>query len=89
MSEFNMPMGASSNDPHFDVPSVGDDKEGVCYLCGREEWTDRAGYGFIVRDCDECERPVCEECAETDADCDQDGYFQTQWICDSLKGGCK
>lgn len=31
MSEFNMPMGASSNDEYFDVPSAGDDD---CPECG-------------------------------------------------------
>ncbi len=87
MSEFNMPMGASSNDPHFDLPSVGDDKEGVCYLCGREEET----FVLVVNECDRCERPVCDECAEVDYDFvgDPGRYVNCQWICDSLKGGCK
>ncbi len=89
MSEFNMPMGCSSNDEHFNLPSVDDDKEGVCYLCGREE----SGFNWThVQGCDKCERPVCDECAEVDYDFvgDPGRYVNTQWICDSLKyGGCK
>ncbi len=86
MSEFNMPMGCSSSDDHFNLPSAGDDKEGVCYLCGREE-----GHGCAVNECARCEKPVCSECAEVDYDFvgDPGRYVNTQWICDSLAGGCK
>lgn len=58
----------------------------TCYLCGKKPWSDRAGYGFSIHQCDRCDEDVCENCADMDADCDQDGFFITQWIC---AGGCK
>lgn len=53
----------------------------ICFICGKSEWRDRAGYGFIVRECDRCQREICEDCAEIDADGSSDGYRLTQWEC--------
>lgn len=59
-----------------------------CSLCEREEngWS-----GRMVQDCDKCEQTICGDCAEVDYDCvgDPPRYINTQWICDSLKGGCR
>jgi hypothetical protein len=60
----------------------------ICYVCGKKAWHDRAGYGFLVSECDRCEREVCEVCAESDYGCVGDPlqFVCTQWIC---SGGCK
>jgi hypothetical protein len=84
----NYPAGVTDNDPHFNLPSVGDDKEDTCYLCG---FAASFNIDCQVQECDRCERPVCSECAEVDYDFvgDPGRYVNCQWICDSLKGGCK
>lgn len=62
----------------------------TCYLCGKSE---RRSYcdDFNVHECDKCERPVCQNCAEVDYDCvgDPATFVNCSWICDSLKGGCR
>lgn len=65
---------------HNDYAWIRPDAE-ACYLCGRKEFATPVD-GFQVRPCGKCERPVCERCAETDADCDQDGYHTTSWQCE-------
>lgn len=86
--EMAYPPGVTDNDPHFDLPS-GEDRE-RCYLCHKYE---RHAYGdsFAVNQCDRCEEYVCQNCAEVDYDMvgDPPHYVNTQWICDSLKGGCR
>jgi hypothetical protein len=57
-----------------------------CKYCNKESWQDRAGYAFVVRECRKCEEPVCENCAELDYDCDEDGFFNTQWDCPDCVG---
>lgn len=59
----------------------------VCWMCGKHEWHDRAGYAFTVSECRKCSKPVCENDAETDFDLVGDpGYYTcTQWVCG---GGC-
>jgi len=61
-----------------------------CYICGGLAYH-AYGDSFAVRECQRCERPVCENCAEMDADCvgDPPRYVLTAWLCDSLKGGCR
>lgn len=51
-----------------------------CYLCGRKAFATPVD-GFQVSDCDKCERPVCQECAEVDYDGDSEGFRNTQWEC--------
>jgi hypothetical protein len=60
----------------------------TCHICGKSAYHDRAGYGFIVNDCDKCEQPVCENCCECDYDLQGDPgrFVNMQWIC---AGGCK
>lgn len=58
----------------------------ACYLCGRREYSVPIADEFPVRDCDRCERPVCELCAEIDCGGEGEGV---SWLCDSLKGGCR
>jgi hypothetical protein len=55
----------------------------ACYLCGKKEYATPVD-GFQVCECDKCERPVCENCAETDVDCvgDPPQYVTTQWQCE-------
>lgn len=57
----------------------------ACYLCGKKAFNTPVE-GFQVRDCDRCEQPVCEDCAEVDCGGEGEGV---QWICDSFKGGCR
>jgi hypothetical protein len=57
----------------------------ACEICGRKSF-DTPVEGFQVRECARCEKLICENDADTNADCDQDGYFMTEWTC---KGGCK
>lgn len=57
----------------------------ACEICGRKAYATPVD-GFVVRECTQCERLICEEHADADADCDQDGYFLTSWVC---SGGCK
>jgi hypothetical protein len=52
----------------------------ACEVCGRKEFATPVD-GFVVRECTRCERLICEKCADTDADSDQDGYFTTSWTC--------
>jgi hypothetical protein len=52
----------------------------ACEVCGRRESATPVD-GFTVRPCTNCERMICELHADTDADCDQDGYFTTSWTC--------
>lgn len=56
----------------------------ACEVCGKKEFATPVD-GFVVRECTNCERLICEDHADTDADCDQDGFFTTSWTC---KGGC-
>lgn len=95
----NYPAGVSDADPHFDLPDAHvrtcpthmrtTTNPTICYLCGRE--AGRGPDGLMVRECMRCEREVCEGDADTDADCvgDPPQFVLTQWICDSLKGGCR
>lgn len=57
----------------------------ACEVCGKKEFATPVD-GFVVRECTNCERLICEDHADTDADCDQDGYFTTSWTCNS---GCE
>lgn len=57
-----------------------------CHLCGKAPWVSKACESFEVRQCQKCEREVCQECCEMDADSDQDGFFICQWIC---REGCE
>lgn len=59
-----------------------------CSICNREE---NLRAGIQVKECDRCNKPVCGMCAEVDYDCvgNPPQYVNTQWICDSLKGGCR
>lgn len=57
----------------------------ACSICGKKEFATPVD-GFVVRECTNCERLICEDHADTDADCDQDGYFTTSWTC---KDGCE
>lgn len=54
----------------------------ACYLCGRKEFATPVD-GFSVRNCGKCDRPVCQNCAETDADCvgDPPRFVLVQWQC--------
>lgn len=52
----------------------------ACHLCGRKEYATPVD-GFQVQECTRCSRLICENHADTDADCDQDGYFTTEWVC--------
>lgn len=56
---------------------------GACHVCGKIAWQDRAGYGFLVEPCRKCERPICENCCESDYDLQGDpgAYVCTQWEC--------
>jgi hypothetical protein len=56
----------------------------TCYLCGKKEYITPVD-GFQVQDCDECSRPICEQCAEVDYDGDSEGFRNTQWQCEK---GC-
>jgi hypothetical protein len=58
----------------------------TCYICKRTESRD-----LQINDCDLCERSVCGNCAEVDYDAIGDPltFVNTQWICDSFKGGCR
>lgn len=51
-----------------------------CHRCGKAEYATPVD-GFVVQECTRCSRLICEDHADTDADCDQDGYFQTEWVC--------
>lgn len=53
----------------------------ACHVCHKKEYATPVD-GFVVKVCDLCDRMLCENHADTDTDCDQDGYFQTSWICD-------
>lgn len=66
-----------------------DDGPDHCYLCGKE--AEFGLDGLMVDTCQRCKQEVCEHCAETDYDQQGDPlqFVLTQWICDSLKGGCK
>lgn len=52
----------------------------ACEICQRKAYATPVD-GFMVRECTRCERLICEECSDADADCDQDGYFLTSWVC--------
>jgi hypothetical protein len=54
----------------------------ACYLCGRKEFTTPVE-GFQVRECDRCERLVCEKCAEVDCGGEGEGV---SWQCE---GRCR
>ncbi len=90
MPEFNMPMGANEIELRADrerhnsygwIKPTAD----ACYLCGKKEYATPVD-GFQVRECERCERSVCQECAEIDCGGEGEGV---SWICDSLKGGCR
>lgn len=55
----------------------------TCWICGKHEWHDSSGNALAVQECSRCEKPVCENCAETDFDLvgDPGRYVCTQWIC--------
>jgi hypothetical protein len=61
------------------------DVEGRCHLCSKEEYHDRAGDAFIVQECRKCERPTCQDCAETNYDMQGDPptCVCTQWSCET------
>ena len=40
----------------------------TCYLCAKPEHHAYAD-NFDVRECQRCDQPVCQNCAEMDADC--------------------
>lgn len=54
----------------------------ACHLCGKKEFSTPVD-GFQVEECDKCERPICQECCESDYDLQGDpGTFVcTQWVC--------
>lgn len=58
-----------------------------CHRCGKAAYSNPVE-GFSVQPCDKCERDVCENCADTDADCvgDPPRFVQTSWTC---KSGCR
>lgn len=53
----------------------------ACHLCGKKGFATPVD-GFQVKECDKCERPVCQECAEVDYDGDSEGFRNTQWQCE-------
>lgn len=58
-----------------------DDDDDTCYICGQ---SDGSGLSFVVKPCDECERPVCQNCSERDYDMQGDPpqYVCCQWQCE-------
>ena len=52
----------------------------ACEICGKKEYATPVN-GFQVKPCGCRERLICEDHADTDADCDQYGYFATSWTC--------
>lgn len=55
-----------------------------CKTCGKKAWEDgHAGVAFQVKECDDCELPTCETCAEPDYDLQGDPpqYVCTGWQC--------
>lgn len=53
----------------------------ICYICGKKEWADPAGYGFQVNPCDKCQQPICENCVTDDYDYRDGSYRCIQWVC--------
>ena len=82
----NYPAGVTNNDPHFDLPNAHEGEpdwdDDTCCFCGKKAYMNRVE-GFQVSPCQECEKPVCENCVECDYDMQGDppAYVCCQWDC--------